>query len=96
MNAIEEELRSFVNDNFALDADVNPISATDSLIETGVVDSTGLLELVSFVETRYGLEIPDVDLLPENFETLANISQYIATRTQNTAVTGPTAATTER
>lgn len=96
MNAIEEELRSFVNDNFALDGDVNPISATDSLIEAGVVDSTGLLELVSFIETRYGLDIPDADLLPENFETLENIRQYIVTRTQTTAVAGQTAVTTER
>ena len=95
MNPIEQELRNFLNDNFALDGDVNPIAATDSLIELGVVDSTGLLELVSFVETNYGLEIPDADLLPENFETLANISHYVASRAQNNAGAGLGAATKE-
>jgi acyl carrier protein len=96
MNTIEEELRSFLTDNFALDGTVSPIGLTDSLIEAGVVDSTGLLELVLFVETRYGFEVPDVDLLPENFETLANISRYIAARTETKAVTAQPAAITER
>ena len=80
MNLIQQELHSFLTENFAVDGDANPIGLDESLIESGVVDSTGLLELVSFVETRYGLQIPDEDLLPENFETLANISAYITAR----------------
>jgi acyl carrier protein len=86
VNPIEQELRNFLTENFAIVSDAPPIGNTESLIETGIVDSTGLLELVSFIETRYGLEIPDQDLLPENFETIANISTYVASRMQTGAV----------
>jgi acyl carrier protein len=86
MNLIQQELHNFLTENFAVDGDVNPIGLDESLIESGVVDSTGLLELVSFVETRYGLQVPDEDLLPENFETLANISAYITKRMPADAV----------
>jgi acyl carrier protein len=86
VNPIEEELRNFLMENFAIVSDAPPIGNTESLIETGIVDSTGLLELVSFIETRYGLEIPDQDLLPENFETIANISTYVASRMQTDSV----------
>jgi acyl carrier protein len=85
VNAIEQELRNFLTENFVIVSDASPIGKTESLIETGIVDSTGLLELVSFIETRYGLEIPDQDLLPENFETIANISTYVAARMQTDA-----------
>lgn len=80
MNQIQRELHSFLTENFAIDEHVNPIGLDESLIVSGVVDSTGLLELVSFVETKYGLEVPDEDLLPENFETIERISAYVAAR----------------
>jgi acyl carrier protein len=86
MNPIQQELHSFLTENFAVDGEVNPIGLDESLIQSGVVDSTGLLELVSFVEMRYGLQVPDEDLLPENFETIASISAYITARVPAGAV----------
>jgi acyl carrier protein len=80
MNPIQRELHVFLTENFAIDQQANPIGLDESLVVSGVVDSTGLLELVSFVETTYGLEIPDEDLLPENFETIARVSAYITAR----------------
>jgi acyl carrier protein len=87
MNPIQQELHDFLTENFAVDGEVRPIGLGESLIQSGIVDSTGLLELVSFVETRYGLPVPDEDLLPENFETIANISAYITARMPADAVT---------
>jgi acyl carrier protein len=81
MNPIERELRNFLADNYAIE-DGDAIGTTESLIGSGIVDSTGLLELVSFVETTYAIEVPDQDLLPENFETIESITTYIASRTR--------------
>ena len=79
MNPFERELRNFLAENFALNTG-DTIDAKESLIASGIVDSTGLLELVSFVETTYALEVPDKDLLPENFETIENITAYVQSR----------------
>jgi acyl carrier protein len=87
MNPIQQELHSFIVENFAVGGDVKAIGVDESLIQSGVVDSTGLLELVYFVESRYALHVPDQDLLPENFETIANISAYVTARTQRDDVT---------
>ncbi len=81
MDPIQQELHSFIVENFAVGSDVKAIGVDESLIQSGVVDSTGLLELVYFVESRYALHVSDQDLLPENFETIANISAYVAART---------------
>jgi acyl carrier protein len=87
MNPIQQELHSFIVETFAVGGD-KAIGVDESLIQSGVVDSTGLLELVYFVESRYALHVPDQDLLPENFETIANISAYIAARMARVAATG--------
>ena len=86
MNDIQRQLHDFLLENFALDGELNHIDVDQSLIQSGIVDSTGLLELVSFVESKYALSVPDDDLLPENFETIANISAYIVARTPPVAV----------
>jgi acyl carrier protein len=87
MNPIQQELHSFIVENFAVGGDVKAIGVDESLIQSGVVDSTGLLELVYFVESHYALHVPDQDLLPENFETIANISAYVTARMQRDDVT---------
>ena len=74
---IERELRQFLTDNFPLGADGYSYSAADSLIEVGAIDSTGVLELIEFLEGRYELEIPDSDVLPENLDSIENISRYV-------------------
>jgi acyl carrier protein len=52
----------------------------DSLVEEGIIDSTGLLELVLFLEEAFALTIPQEDLVPEQLETIARITAYVATR----------------
>jgi acyl carrier protein len=79
MNALERELRNFLSENFAVDGS-DAIGVQESLIGSGIVDSTGLLELVSFVENTYALEVPDQDLLPDNFETIERIVTYVSSR----------------
>ena len=68
-NLIREQVRDFIRTNFLYD---NAASIDDaaSFSELGILDETGALELVMFVEETYGLVVEDTDLLPENFDTV--------------------------
>jgi acyl carrier protein len=75
--AIEREIRTFLDQNFPLYEEAK-VDRDDSLVETGVIDSLGILELVDFVETRFDLRIPEDELLPENLDSVGNITRYLA------------------
>jgi acyl carrier protein len=63
-------------ENFLWDEEVN-LSEEDSLLEKGIIDSTGVLELVAFIEETYSFKINDEELAPENLDSIKNISQFI-------------------
>jgi acyl carrier protein len=73
---IKNEIRKFIMENFLLDGEVN-LSEEDSLLEKGIIDSTGVLELVAFIEETYSFKIKDEELVPENLDSIKNISQFI-------------------
>jgi acyl carrier protein len=76
----EAAIRAFVADNFPLGGDVSGLAGDTSLLEAGVIDSTGVLELIGFVEETFGISVPDEDLLPENFDSINNVLEYLARR----------------
>jgi acyl carrier protein len=73
---IENEIRKFIMENFILDEELN-LSEEDSLLERGIIDSTGVLELVAFIEETFSFKINDEELAPENLDSIKNISQFI-------------------
>jgi acyl carrier protein len=77
---IRKKLREFIKNNFLLGNDSN-LSDHDSFMEKGIVDSTGILEVVSFVEDNFNCKIADEDLLPENLDSINNLVKYVITRT---------------
>lgn len=79
------EIKAFIVSNFLFGQDGSGLTEEQSFLETGVIDSTGLLELVSFVEQKYGISIGDRELVPENLDSLRNISQLVARKLQTTA-----------
>jgi acyl carrier protein len=71
------ELRQFVVDNFLLgDASVVLLDS-DSFVATGTIDSTGMLELVMFLETTFGIQVADRELVPENLDSIDNVIQFV-------------------
>ena len=78
--SIEQEVRQFLRDNFPLSADGVVLDRDDSLIEVGVIDSTGVLELIGFIEERYEVEIADEEVLPENLDSIANITRFVGAK----------------
>lgn len=77
---IYEQVRDYLRQNFLFGADVSDLDDSASLIEQGVVDGTGVLELVLFVEETYGLTVEEQDLVPEHFDSVNNIVAYVAER----------------
>ena len=79
--SIEDEVRRFLVDNFPLSVDGSAaLAGSASLLETVVIDSVGVLELIQFVESRYGIEIPDAEVLPENLDSIDAIARYVSSK----------------
>jgi acyl carrier protein len=74
---VEQELRTFLAANFFLGDDPENLPSSSSLIEAGVIDSMGVLELVAFLEETYDIRIGDDELVPENLDTIANIVGFV-------------------
>ena len=82
---IKSEVRDFVVDNFLFREDRDSVSDSESLLENGLMDSTGVLELVAFLESEMGIEIEDAEIVPENFDSIDNISNYAGSKLRQAA-----------
>lgn len=75
--AIEDRIREFMIEHFPLARKSGLKNAEENWLESGMVDSLGILDLVHFLEEAFGVVVSDEELLPENFATLAAVSAYI-------------------
>lgn len=71
------EIRNFIIDNFMMGMNPDELSDSDSLLDKGIIDSTGVLELVGFLEENYKFSVEDEELVPENLDSLDNLVKYI-------------------
>jgi acyl carrier protein len=74
---IKNKLREFLTDNFLLGKASGEIGDKDSFLESGIVDSTGILEFVGFLQDTWSIEVADEELLPENFDSLENLTAFV-------------------
>ncbi|CDN52463.1 Acyl carrier protein [Neorhizobium galegae bv. officinalis bv. officinalis str. HAMBI 1141] len=77
--AIENSVREFIAENFLFRADAE-VSNNQSLLESGVIDSTGVLELIAFLEQTYGITVADEEIVPENLDSIDNMTSYLTTK----------------
>jgi acyl carrier protein len=76
MSDINQDILQFLKSRGFLDGKKS-VKEDESLTETGVIDSIGLLQLVDYLESRYKIEIPMEEITPENFDTLSGISRSV-------------------
>ena len=77
MEDLKKQVRDYVVENFLFgDTDVT-FSDTDSFMEQGILDSTGILELILFLEETFEIKIEDDELVPENLDSLGNIARFV-------------------
>jgi acyl carrier protein len=72
---ISTQIRQYIVDNFLVSN--GDFTDDDSFLEQGIVDSTGVLELVMFVEETFEFAVPDEDIVPENFDSVAQLAAYV-------------------
>jgi acyl carrier protein len=72
-------------ENFLLGDDLRTLPGDASLIEAGIIDSTGVLELVGFLERTYGLRIADHELVPENLDSIDRVVRFVESKRSATA-----------
>jgi acyl carrier protein len=75
-DTIGREIREFVVTNFLFGQE-GTLTEDQSFLESGIIDSTGVLELVAFLEQRYGITVGDRELLPENLDSIQNVSGFV-------------------
>ncbi len=75
MTSVEQRLRSFIADNFFTDDAA--LAGDVSLTRSGIIDSTGVLEIILFLEESFHVKVPDAEATPENLDTLDNLVRYV-------------------
>lgn len=74
---IKEQIRQQLAQNFLFSNNGFHLSDDASFLEEGIVDSTGVLELVMFVEEAFSVEVDDEEIVPDNFDTVNNLVAYV-------------------
>ncbi len=76
MQDVQQRVKQFVVENFYV-SDPSEVGDDTSLIATGLVDSTGMLEVIAFLETEFGIRIRDLEMVPDNLETIGRIASFV-------------------
>jgi acyl carrier protein len=82
---IAREVREFIADNFLFREDRADVSDSESLLDAGLIDSTGILELVAFLEERFHIQMADAEIVPENLDSVQAIAAYVKRKVAETA-----------
>ena len=77
-----EDVKTFIIERF-LFGDSSQLNEDTSFLKDSIMDSTGILELVTFIEEKYNITINDDELLPENFDSLNNINDFLKGKREN-------------
>ena len=77
MSDVKTQVRQFIMDNFVMGSDAPAFTDGDSFLDQHIIDSTGFLELVSYVEETFGFTVKDNEMAPENLDSLENIDAYV-------------------
>jgi acyl carrier protein len=77
MADLRAQLRSYIEDNFILGAAARKFADGDSFMEHGILDSTGFLELITYLEETFGLTVKDEEMIPENLDSLDRLAAFI-------------------
>ena len=76
--SVTADVEQFILSELSQGRGITAVDPDDNLLAKGIVDSHGVMELVAFLEERYGISVRDEDLTPENFESVARIEEFVA------------------
>ena len=78
---IKKELQDFIVENFLFGSTETQVGDEDSFMKNGILDSTGIVELMSFLEEKFGIEVDDEEMVPENLDSINNVVSFVSRKT---------------
>ena len=91
-SSVAGQVRSFVVETFLFGDTKTPLPEDGSLIENGLIDSTGILELVAFVEETFDITVSDEEILPANFDSIAKVQAFVERKRAGSTASAAVAA----
>ena len=82
--AIQEQVKKFIIDRFPT-ARRRELKNTEPLLENGIIDSLGVLDLVTFMEEQFAINVADEELVPDNFQTIERLTAFVHNKRSGTA-----------
>lgn len=84
---LKQSIRTFIETSFLFREGREQLADDESLLGAGLIDSTGILELVSYLESEFGISVQDEEIVPENLDSVSQIAAYVASKKTAPAVT---------
>ena len=81
MEQIKQTVKNYILENVLYGAGEDELNYEDSFLEKGIIDSTGVLEIVSFIEEEYDFTVEDEEMVPENLDSVNNLAKFIKGKT---------------
>jgi acyl carrier protein len=79
-DALNDQIRNFILENYLFTNDVSALGLDDSLLGRGIVDSTGMLEIIFFIEEQLGVKVKDEEMIPDNLDSVSKIAAFVANK----------------
>ena len=76
--AVASIIRKYVLENYLFTDNEDELKNDDSFLDKGILDSTGILEIITLIEEKFGIKVEDAEMIPENLDSVNNIVAYIA------------------
>lgn len=86
MTGIKEQVKAFLVDNLMMGMGGEPLADDTSFLDRGIIDSTGVIELISFLEETFGIHVEDEEMVPENLDSLVAIERFVREKAQAPAL----------
>lgn len=79
-DALRDQVRAFVLENYLFTSDASALGLEDSLLGRGIVDSTGMLEIIFFIEEQLGVKVKDDEMIPDNLDSVSKIASFVESK----------------
>jgi acyl carrier protein len=76
--AVEEKIRDYILANYLFTSDAAALRNEDSFMKRGIIDSTGILEVIQFLDDEFGVKVADEEMTPENLDSVSNLVAFVA------------------
>lgn len=81
-DALSAKIRTFILENYLFTSDTAALGVDDSLLGRGIVDSTGMLEIIFFIEEQLGVKVNDEEMIPDNLDSVNKIATFVQSKRQ--------------